>query len=212
MLVFFFNWHPQGRMGCQEKERERKEERLRQKWENLHELPYTEIVKFGTIRLTSVYAGLIHLKNPLAPKQSWWTNRPKATTHTCMMFKTSIFRMTLCLWTPRQDLSFMYSKSCHFFKTWITLKRVYIVYVKFVVTLINLVIRSLCCTRVFNFNKQILWSWFVEKTFNFREDFCKHKAVKNPWCSLIRSNKPAQILHIFVLIQTPPLPLCTFKG
>ena len=38
-----------GRMGCQEINRERKEERMRQKMTELHELPCTEMEKSGTI-------------------------------------------------------------------------------------------------------------------------------------------------------------------
>ena len=46
-------WLPQGRTGCQEIYKERKEERTRPKSMNLHELPHTNIVKYGTFRLAS---------------------------------------------------------------------------------------------------------------------------------------------------------------
>ena len=48
---FYTYWHPQRWMGCQDINRERKEEKMRQKRE-MHELPYTKIVKTWTILLT----------------------------------------------------------------------------------------------------------------------------------------------------------------
>ena len=50
---FSVYWYPKGRMGCQVKDREGKEERIRPLKRELHELLYTKIVKSGTIRLTS---------------------------------------------------------------------------------------------------------------------------------------------------------------
>ena len=43
----------QGRLGCQDIDRERKGARIRQVKNKLHELPHTEIVKSGTIKLAS---------------------------------------------------------------------------------------------------------------------------------------------------------------
>ena len=44
---------PYGRMGLQRLDGGRKEERMRQNTREWHELPYTEIVKSGTVRLAS---------------------------------------------------------------------------------------------------------------------------------------------------------------
>ena len=49
LFSLHFHGHPQGRMGCQETDRIRKEERKRPKKRWLHELPYLEMVKSGTI-------------------------------------------------------------------------------------------------------------------------------------------------------------------
>ena len=41
------HWHPQGRMGCLEIDRARKEVRMRPSKRELYELPDTKIVKLG---------------------------------------------------------------------------------------------------------------------------------------------------------------------
>ena len=54
MAVHVIISFPQDRMGCQEVDGEREEERMRLKKMGFHELLYTEVVKCGTIiRLTS---------------------------------------------------------------------------------------------------------------------------------------------------------------
>ena len=52
LFSVFIKRHPQGSMGCQEIDREKKEKRMRPKTPRrpkFHELPYTVIVKSGTI-------------------------------------------------------------------------------------------------------------------------------------------------------------------
>ena len=59
---FLYIGIPSGRMGCQEIDRERKEERMILKKREFHELPVTEIVKSGTI---TVYRLVSY--HPIAP-------------------------------------------------------------------------------------------------------------------------------------------------
>ena len=53
LLSFSIKLHPQGRMDCQKVDKQWKEWRMRLKLRELLELPSKEIVKSGTIRLTS---------------------------------------------------------------------------------------------------------------------------------------------------------------
>ena len=53
LLSLSIYWNAQGGMGYQEIYSKRKELRTRPNQEVLHELPYTEMLKFGTIRLTA---------------------------------------------------------------------------------------------------------------------------------------------------------------
>ena len=48
-FTLFISWHPVLHLGCQRIERYSKGARMRPKSRTYHELPYTEMVKFGTI-------------------------------------------------------------------------------------------------------------------------------------------------------------------